>query len=417
MMWPRPDTRDIPGGPVERAPELDLVSWSGGQGPPAAPATSGPPVVGDGSGRYRPDLQGLRALAVALVVVHQVWPDRVFGGVAVFFVVSGFLVTGSLLRATAGGRIEFGPLYGRAITRLFPAALTVLAVTMVVSVVVLPENRWFQTIREIVAAALYVENWQLGADPADQVGQPRESGVVQHFWAQSILGQFYLVWPLLVAAVVVVARRGPRRALLWCLVIVFAASLAYSVVLTAAHRPLASVDSLARTWEFALGGLLAVGVGAVALPRWARIVLGWSGVVALIAGGLLLPVDNAYLGLWPAVAAAAVVTAGGTTGRLGVDRLLGIRPLAYLGNLSYALSLWHWPVLVFYLVARERTDIGLKGGAVVIGTSLVLSVLTYHLIQRPVATSRIGVANRWGASLFAALVLTPVLAAPGTGTW
>lgn len=115
--------------------------------------------------RHRPELQGLRALAVLLVVVYHVWLGRVSGGVDVFFVLTGFLITGQLFRAAGRGPIAFRPLWSRMVRRLFPAATTVLLVTTAAAVLLLPQTRWLQTIREIAAAALYVENWALATDP------------------------------------------------------------------------------------------------------------------------------------------------------------------------------------------------------------------------------------------------------------
>lgn len=371
------------------------------------------------TGRFRPELQGLRGVAAALVVVYHVWFGRVSGGVDVFFLISGFLVTGQLLRAATGDGIAFRPLWGRMITRLFPAALTVLAAVLVAGFLLLPENQWFQTVREVVAAALYLENWQLVADAADYFQQHDEASVVQHYWSLSIQGQFHLVWPLLVALVVAAARRGghaPRRALAACLSTVFAASLAYSVVLTATDQPLAYFHSLTRAWEFALGGLLALGVTAFTPATPVRLALGWVGLAGLVACGLVLRVGSVFPGwaaLWPTLCGAAVIAAGASGSRLGADRLLSTRPARYLGDLSYALYLWHWPVLVFYLVVRDRTDPGPLGGAAVIGLSLVLSVATHHLVEQPVRRSPIGVATPWGAYRFAALALVPVLVAAG----
>ncbi|RZQ64902.1 acyltransferase [Amycolatopsis suaedae] len=371
--------------------------------------------------KYRPELQGLRAVAVVLVVVYHVWLDRVSGGVDVFFVVTGFLITGQLVRAHSRGGIEFGPMWGRMIKRLFPAALTVLAVTIVVAVFVLPENRWFQTIKEIAASALYVQNWRLAADSADYFAQHDSASVVQHFWSLSIQGQFYVVWPLLIALVLAVAAgagQSARRCLVLALTTVGGASLAYSVVLTAADQPLAYFHSLTRVWEFALGGLLAVAVEVVVLPRWSRLLLGWAGLAGLVSCGLVLRVGSVFPGyaaLWPTLSAAAVILAGAAGSRLGADRLLSSAPLTYVGNLSYSLYLWHWPILVFYLVGREQETVGLAGGAVVVGVSLLLAVATHHLVEKPMRDSRIGTANRWGAYRFAALTLVPVLAA--TATW
>lgn len=367
--------------------------------------------------RYRPELQGLRALAAMLVVVYHVWLGRVSGGVDVFFLISGFLVTGQLVRSAGRGPVGLRAFWGRLIKRLFPVALTVLAAVMVASVVLLPENRWFHTIREIVASALYVENWQLATDAVDYYAQNQSASVVQHFWSLSIQGQFYLVWPLLialVAAVVTVARARLRGTMAVVLLAVFASSLSFSVALTSANQPLAYFHSLTRVWEFAAGGLLALAIDSVAIPRLARIALGWLGVLGLVACGVVVQVGSSfpgYLALWPITAATLVLLAGQTGSRLGADRLLATRLMRYVGDLSYSLYLWHWPVLVFYLVVRDRPEVGIPGGLGVIGLSLLLSVLTHHFVEQPVRRSRIGERTRWGAYRFGVAMLVPVVAA------
>ncbi len=373
--------------------------------------------------RFRPEIQGLRALACVLVVVYHVWLGRISGGVDAFFLISGFLVTGQLYRASVRGRIEYRPMWGRMIKRLFPAALTVLLLVIAASSVLLPQNRWFQTIKEVVASALYVENWQLAADSTDYFAQHNSASVVQHFWSLSIQGQFYLVWPLLVGLVLLIARRARRNVrplLLAVLGVVFAVSLAYSVWLTSVDQPLAYFDSLTRVWEFALGGLLALALDMVPIPRPVRVVLGWTGVAGLVACGLVLQVGTVfpgYLALWPTLSAAMVILAGDTASKGGADRFLSSRPLEYLGDLSYALYLWHWPVLVLYLVSRDREEVGPRGGAVIIALAFVLAVLTHHLVERPLRSSEIGVRTRWGAYRFGVLTMAVVLAASGAWQW
>ncbi|WP_024874484.1 acyltransferase family protein [Saccharomonospora piscinae] len=366
--------------------------------------------------KFRPELQGLRALAALLVVVYHVWLDRISGGVDVFFFVSGFLITGQLFRASLRGRIEFQPFWGRMFKRLFPAALTVLVASMGAALLFLPEHRWIQTAKEILASALYFENWQLAADSTDYFAQHSSASVAQHFWSLSVQGQFYLVWPLLIGLLLLVVRRfrwSMRPTLLTMLAVLFATSLAYSVWLTITNQPLAYFSSLTRVWEFALGGLFALTVDRISLPRWLALLLGWIGVAGLVSCGLVLQVGTmfpGYAALWPMTSAALVLLAGVTESKIGADRFLSSRPLIYLGNISYALYLWHWPVLLFYLVIRGRTEVGLVGGAGIIGLSIILAVLTYHLIETPVRESKIGVEKRWGAYRFAVLVLVPVLA-------
>ncbi|MEU4804063.1 acyltransferase family protein [Actinosynnema sp. NPDC023587] len=370
--------------------------------------------------RFRPEIQGLRAVAVALVVVYHVWLGRVSGGVDVFFVISGFLVTGQLLRATDKGRIAFVPLWGRMIKRLFPAALTVLLAVLVASYLLLPGNRWFQTIREVVAAALYLENWQLAADSADYFAQHNSASVVQHFWSLSIQGQFFVVWPLLAAAALVLGRltgRGARQVLRWALIAVLVESLVFSVALTMVDQPLAYFHSLTRAWEFALGGLLAFVADRIVLTRASRVVLGWVGLVGLVACGLVLQVGTVfpgYLALWPTLCGAAVVVAGTSGSGIGVDRVLGTPALKYLGDVSYSLYLWHWPVLVLFLVTTRQEAVDFADGALVIGVSVALAVATHHLVEQPVRRSAVGVAKPWGAYRFGLLLMVPVLVVAGT---
>ncbi|MDQ0381906.1 acyltransferase family protein [Amycolatopsis thermophila] len=363
--------------------------------------------------RFRPEIEGLRALACVLVVVYHVWLGRISGGVDVFFFLTGFLITGQLFRAGLRGRVEFRPLWARMITRLFPATLTVLLVVVVAGALVLPQSRWPGTIREVFAAALYLENWQLAADSADYFARHADASLVQHFWSLAIQGQFYVVWPLLVAAVAALARGRLRVALTGTLAVVAAASLTYSVWLTAENQPLAYFSSLTRVWEFALGGLLALVIDAVTLPRALRIALGWLGVAGLVACGLVLQVGTVFPGyaaLWPVASAAMGLLAGTTGSAVAADRLLTTRPLAYLGRLSFSLYLWHWPVLVLYLVHRGRGEVGPLGGAAVIAIALALSVATHHLIESPVRRSGLPVR---GAYRFAVLAMIPVLAAAG----
>jgi peptidoglycan/LPS O-acetylase OafA/YrhL len=382
--------------------------------PAERPAGGAPP-----DRKFRPELQGLRALAAFLVVIYHVWLGRISGGVDVFFLISGFLITGQLYRARARGRIQFRPLWGRMITRLFPGALTVLAAVIAVSLVLLPENRWFQTIREVVASALYVENWQLAADSVDYFAQHHSASLVQHFWSLSIQGQFYVVWPLLVALVGLVAARARMdlwRALVVTMAAAFAGSLAFSVYLTEVNQPLAYFHSATRIWEFALGGLLALVIDRVTLPRPVALLLGWAGVAGIAVCGMVLRVGSVfpgYLALWPTLAAALVIVAGTSGSAFGADRILGSRPLVYLGNISFALYLWHWPVLLLYLVTRERLEVGLLGGTFVIGLSLLLSVLTYHLVEEPVRRSSIGTRTQWGAYRFGVATLAVLLVAGG----
>jgi peptidoglycan/LPS O-acetylase OafA/YrhL len=362
-------------------------------------------------------LQGLRALAVALVVVYHVWIGRVSGGVDVFFVLSGFLITGALFRSASRGPLSLGPMWARQATRLIPAAFVVLIVCIPLGVAFLPESRWLQAVKEILASAVFMENWRLGTDAVDYAAQHNTASVVQHFWSLSIQVQFYVVWPLLVALVALAAgyaRDKLRIYLTLTMIGVLVASLTFSVVLTLTNQPLAYFHSLTRAWEFALGGLLALVIDTVVLSRALRLAMGWIGVLGLVACGLVLQVDRVFPGyaaLWPTLCAVMILLAGVTGSPLGADRVLSSRPMQYLGDISYALYLWHWPVLLFYLVARDREEVSLPGGPAIVVTSVVLAVATHHLVEEPIRRARL--TDRSRTRISAAMVVVVLVAAGG----
>ncbi|WP_238580792.1 acyltransferase family protein [Streptomonospora alba] len=392
-----------------------------GSAAPAPSAPESPPGAAQRSGGgFRPELQGLRAVAVVLVAAYHIWLGRVSGGVDVFLLLTGFLITGSLLRTMERrGRIDFTAFWSRLVKRLFPAAAAALGGILVASFLFLPSTAWREAISGVVASALYVENWHLALNSVDYLAQNSAAGPVQHFWSLSVQGQFYVVWPVLITVVAALARAAGqplRRAVAAALTLVFAASLAYSVAVTAADQPWAYFDTGARLWELAMGGLLALALPHLRLPRLLRIVLGWAGLAALVACGLLLQVSTlfpGYIALWPTLAAAAVIVAGSTGSPVAADRLLNLRPVHYIGDHAYALYLWHWPVLVCYLEVTDRTQPSLTGGCLVLALSMALAVATRWITEDGVdALTRTRTGSAWSLAVGAAFIV-PVLAAAG----
>ena len=364
---------------------------------------------------FRPGLQGLRALAVLLVVFYHVWVGRVSGGVDVFFVISGFLLAGQMTRAAERGRIDVLAYWGKTAKRLLAPTSIVLTGVVLASLAFLPESRWPQTAREILASALFFQNWQLATDSVDYYAAQDTASVVQHLWSLAIQGQFYLTFPLVVVLVAIIARRigaDVRRAVTVGLVVLTAGSLAFSVVLTATQQQLAYFHSGTRLWEFTLGGLLAVAGASLRLPRWSALLLGWAGVVGLVLCGVVLDVEGGfpgYLALWPVLCALAILVAGETGHRLGADRVLSSPMMQYIGNISFPLYLWHWPVLLFALALTRQPALGLEGGLLVIALSLVLAVMTRHLVEVPLGSVSFGRSARWGSHPVAVALLAPVL--------
>ncbi|OLL75878.1 acyltransferase 3 [Pseudonocardia sp. Ae168_Ps1] len=342
---------------------------------------------------------------MVLVVVYHVWVGRVSGGVDVFFLITGFLIVGGLYRAGLRGGVDVLATWKRQLSRLLPAITVVLAA----GAFLLPESRWIPTVRETVASLLFVQNWELAANAVDYAARNDAASIVQHFWSLSIQGQFYLVAPLLVAGVVIASQRDRadlHTRLTGTLLVVGGASLAYSVYLTVVNQPLAYFHSLTRVWEFALGGLLALWIsrieGRPELTAGARMALGWLGVLALVSCGVLLQVDRAFPGwaaLWPTVAAALVIVAGRSGHPLGADRLLAGPLLRSIGDLSFPLYLWHWPILVLALVYTGDERLSLGAGAVVIGVSFVLAWLTHRFVKRPIAALDVRHSLRTGLAL------------------
>src|SRR5699024_5876871 len=151
-------------------------------------------------GSFRPELQGLRALAVGLVLIYHLWPDHLSGGfvgVDVFFVVSGFLITGHLYRELSNtGTIRLGKFWARRVMRLLPLAFTVLLVSVITMLLLLPQTIWEMNVRQMLGALFYVENWVLAADSVDYMAADSEPSMVQHYWSLSIEEQFYVVLPI-----------------------------------------------------------------------------------------------------------------------------------------------------------------------------------------------------------------------------
>ena len=350
------------------------------------------PAPGEG---FRPEIEGLRALAVLLVAGYHIWGSRVSGGVDVFLLLTGFLLTASTTRRLERtGRVRAREFWTGLLRRLLPTTALVVVASIGAALVLLPVTRWEATVPQWFAATLFYENWQLALDSVDYAAARNEASPVQHLWSLSMQGQFYLLLPALAALVLGLHRLTRVRLRLWMgtvLLLVFGGSLVYSVVTTAARQPFAYFDTGARLWEFALGGLLALLLPHLRLPVPVRVLAGWVGIAGLVSVGALLDVTSLFpgwLALWPLGAAALVLVAGTTGSAVAADRLLTSRLARHLGSLSFALYLWHWPVLVYYLVVTGRPAADPLGGLAVLGISLLLAETSHALLERPVARVR-----------------------------
>ena len=349
----------------------------------------------EGRWGYRPDIDGLRAVAILLVVAYHVWIGRVSGGVDVFLMLSAFFLTRGFVRRMDGA----SPV--RPVThligifrRLLPAAAVTLVGTLALVWTFFPASAWRGLWEQTWASLLYVQNWLLAADAVDYYARTEIPSPLQHFWSMSVQGQAFVLWVVLLAVCQIIVRkygRSPDRVVGFVFGAVFVVSLWYSVVRTASGQQTAYFDTGARLWEFAAGSLLVVVLPHLRLPSLVRALLGWVGLAGLLVVGVVLDVQGGfpgYLALWPVACAAAVVVAGTAAAKGGPTRFLASQPLRLLGRDAYALYLVHWPILITFLVVTGREGAGVIGGTLVIVLSLALARALTAAIDGPVRAWR-----------------------------
>jgi peptidoglycan/LPS O-acetylase OafA/YrhL len=344
----------------------------------------------------RSDVQGLRAVAVLAVLLSHIWPGVLpggFVGVDVFFVISGYLITGSLFEELQRtGHIALLRFYIRRIKRLLPAATLVLLVVAVLSLCVLPPSRWEETAIEILASAFYVENWRLAWLAVDYMSADNAASPVQHFWSLSVEEQFYVFWPLMLIAVGAASRRFAdlRTAVAISLLAIIAISFTASVVLTETQREAAYFVTYGRIWQLGLGGLLAITV-LPDLSRRVREAMRTIGLAAIVLAAVAFSAETVFPGyaaLLPTLGCAFVLAAGTDSDTWSLSRVLSARPAQYLGDLSYSVYLWHWPMVVFagHYVAGGMT---LPLGLTLIAATLAIAHVSKRFVEDPIRYANI----------------------------
>ncbi len=346
--------------------------------------------------QFRPEIEGLRVVAALLVAVYHIWFNRVSGGVDVFFVISGFLITTSIISTiNRTGEFRFLPYVTKLIKRLLPSVLFILAVVLILSSFLLPQSILEKTIREVVASMFFYQNWQLAISSTDYLDATQMKSPVEHFWALSIQGQFYMIWFVLFACILWMVKKyaikNVKPMINTILGVLFVSSLAYSIYLTSVNQPWAYFITMTRVWEFALGSLLCINLSSIRIPKWVATVIGWLGLAGLILTGILFNVSEmfpGYIALWPMTCALFIVLSGTRETTFGIKRFLGSKPMVKLGGIAFGIYLWHWVLLEFYRYNVQQTP-GFWMGMLIILSSILLSYLMTEYIEKPIRSSKV----------------------------
>lgn len=361
---------------------------------------------------FRTDIEGLRGLAIALVVVFHVFVGKVSAGVDVFLLLGGiFFFSTQLKNARNPEGLTLVQSFLRIVRRLFPLLATVIAVSLAASFFVLSKLHHVNTAKDAAAALGYFINWELAYSGREYTNVRNSVSPFQHLWSMSAQMQIYLASLLVVVLIAHIFRRHAQPAMAVVLAAATAGSFGYAAWLNQHDQALNYYSTFTRFWEVGLGGLVGLwllrkredGTAAIpAIPTAARWVMGIVGLAAIICTGLFLDGASQFPGPWtliPLLGAALVVIAGTGGEPKGVTRLLESKPFQFLGRISYALYLWHWPILVLAVAwMGQRThanrtagaESGVSGtmvnplvGIAVIAFSLLLAWLTTKLVEKP----------------------------------
>ena len=381
--------------------------------------------------KYRPDIDGLRAIAIiAVVFYHAGFPGFPGGfvGVDVFFVISGFLITALLFNEAVGtGHLSLSAFYARRVRRLMPAALIVVAVTLVLGAFVMPpaSDEQRSLARSAMAVAFFGSNFFFFTMTGGYFDAPSFTMPLLHTWSLAVEEQYYLIWPLLMLLVFrffrgTATESTMRARVVWALGVMSVISLAVSIGMTPKHQSFSFYLLPARVWEFAIGGVVGLAGSALyaRLRSWGE---GFAvlGLVLIVYSVVMFNDGTPFPGsaaLIP-VCGTALLILGMTANEHGiVRRLLASRPLVFIGLLSYSWYLWHWPLLSFYRIYSLGAT-SLPANALAITAALVLAWLTYVWIERPARMYRRGPFRSIRATLFTGGAICLLTLSLSAGLW
>jgi peptidoglycan/LPS O-acetylase OafA/YrhL len=370
-----------------------------------------------GDRKYRPDVEGLRAVAVVAVILFHTKIAGFTGGfigVDVFYVISGFVITGVLLRKVeSSNSLGFGDFYARRARRILPAAGLVLVVTVLASYHWLGFVRGAEVADDARWCAVFLANFHFLSTGTNYFSSQLPPSPLQNYWSLAVEEQFYLVYPLgLALSLLVIPRISVRHKVMIFTGVIVAVSLWWSIDQTSADPYSAYLSSLTRAWELALGGFVTAGTQYwLRIRRPVGVCLTWVGIAGILFAGLHYTSSTPYPGwaaIVPVVGAGLIIVGGMSAGRWGVELILGTLAFRWVGKLSYSLYLWSWPVLT---IAEQETTKSLTLGqrALTIPASLALAAVTYFVIENPIRHSKWIARNWWKGILLGVVIIGIVL--------
>jgi peptidoglycan/LPS O-acetylase OafA/YrhL len=341
--------------------------------------------------RFRPDIQGLRAVAILLVVLYHADVPGLWGGyvgVDVFFVISGYLITGQLVaEAVKTGRISLVQFYLKRVRRLLPSAVLVIVVTLCVARIFAPPLFSLSLSVDGIFAGLYVLNYRLAAEGVNYQNAGAAPSAFQHFWSLGVEEQFYVFWPLLIIAAMVLTRRWWPDLLPVMFLVVIAVSLYISQYLLATDAPMSYFSVESRAWEFGVGAIVALASGLLArVPSRIRACLLVAGLALVIGVGFSYNAATQFPGVHavvPVLGTALVISAG-CGERLRAEVILGNRVMQWLGKVSYPWYLWHWPVLILAPYIWPRVTFTWPADLGLVVLSLIPAAAMYYALEIPI---------------------------------
>lgn len=333
---------------------------------------------------YRDDIQGLRAVGAIIIMIFHIWFNKVSGGVDVFFVISGFLMTSIVLKGYfVDGTTSPFPFWGGVIKRVAPSAYVVLGVTLVASYLITSPLIIFGVLNEIIASALHVENLLLIRRSVDYLSAGGLPSPVQQFWALSIQIQFYLVFPFILIPLAYISKKTRTSFPLFLgVIMIILASFIYATLSIQNNPAMSYFNPLSRIWEFFFGSLAFLLVSNTTRIKY-RTLQGAIGLTLIVGGAIFIPRGAAFSGpvsLVPVLGALFIIISGNDGSGL-INKLLTHKFLVFLGGISFTVYLWHWPLLIFYQSYFGYESVSILQGSGLILMSIVLAYLTNRLVE------------------------------------